>query len=141
MNLWRSIINRNQYCCMPGCRGSSSSDTKLKFFRFSKSPVWQVSWFLLKICEECSCLFMEHVASYNGFYAPKILIFNSEFSDSVLLFGIVILILHLPNALLNTVTLFSCFHWIDKGMCVFDYIHCSQLGSLPVIWVTNHLAW
>ena len=79
--------------------------------------------------------------SYNGFYAPKIFIFYSEFSDSVLLFDIVILIQHIPNALLMSVTLCSCFCRIDKGMCVIDYIHCSQLGSLPVIWVTNQLAW
>jgi len=38
--------------------------------------------------------------SYNGSYAPKIIIFNSEFSDGVLLLDIVILILHIPNALL-----------------------------------------
>ena len=52
------------------------------------------------ICEECSCLFIEQTLSYNGSYAPKIHIFNSEFSDSVLLFDTVILILHIPNALL-----------------------------------------
>jgi len=60
--------------------------------------------------------------------APKIIIFNSEFRDSVLLFDIVTLILHVPNALLISVTLCSCFCRIDKGMCVIDYIHCSQLG-------------
>ena len=38
--------------------------------------------------------------SYSGSYAPKIIIFNSEFSDGVLLLDIVILILHIPNALL-----------------------------------------
>jgi hypothetical protein len=88
---------------------------------------------VLKLCEECSCLFIEHTESYNGSYAPKILIFNSEFSDSVMLFDTVILILHIPNALLISVTLCSCFHRIDKGICAVDYIHCSQLGSLPVI--------
>ena len=36
--------------------------------------------------------------SYNGSYAPKVIIFNSEFSDSVLLFDSVMLILHIPNA-------------------------------------------
>ena len=71
--------------------------------------------------------------SYNGSYAAKIIIFNSEFSDSVLLLDIVILILHIPNALLISVTLYSCFHRIDKGMCVIDYIQCSRFGSLPVI--------
>jgi len=50
------------------------------------------------ICEECSCLFIEQTVSYNGSYAPKILIFNSEFSDNVLLFDIVILFLHKCNA-------------------------------------------
>ena len=35
-------MNRNQYCCVPGCRGSSSN-TKLKFFRFPHSPVRQVN--------------------------------------------------------------------------------------------------
>jgi len=86
---------------------------------------------VLKIYEEC--MFIEHTVSYNGSYAPKIFIFNSEFSDSVLLFDIVILILHIPNALLIFVALCSCFRRIDKRMCVIDYIHCSQLGSLPVI--------
>ena len=100
-----------------------------------------VSWFVLKICEECSYLFIGHTMSYNGSYAPKIIIFNSEFSDSVLLLDIVILILHIPNALLISLTLYSCFHRIDKGMCLIDYKHCSRLGSLPVIWVTNWLAW
>ena len=71
--------------------------------------------------------------SHNGSYAPKIIIFNSEFSDGVLLFDIVILILHIPNAVLFSVTLCSCFRRIDKGMCVIDHIYCSQLGSLPVI--------
>ena len=71
--------------------------------------------------------------SYNGSYAPKIIIFNSEFSDSVLLLDIVILILHIPNALLISLTLYSCFHRIDKGMCLTDYKHCSRLGLLPVI--------
>ena len=52
------------------------------------------------MCEECSSLFIEHTVSYNGSYAPKIIIFNSEFSDGVLLLDIVILILHIPNALL-----------------------------------------
>jgi len=76
---------------------------------------------------------MEQTVSYNGSYAPKILIFNSEFNDSVLLFDIVILILHICNALLISVTLCSCFRTIDKQMCVIDYIHCGQQGSLPVI--------
>jgi hypothetical protein len=40
----------------------------------------------------------------NGTYAPKINIFDLEISDSVLLFGIVILILDIPNALLISVT-------------------------------------
>ena len=71
--------------------------------------------------------------SYNGSYAPKVIIFNSEFSDSVLLFDSVMLILHIPNALLTPVTLCSCFHRIDKAVCVIHYIRCSQLGSLPVI--------
>ena len=44
-----------------------------------------VSCFMLMICEECSCLFIEQTVSYNGSYAPKIYIFNSEFSDPVLL--------------------------------------------------------
>jgi hypothetical protein len=55
------------------------------------------------ICEECSSLFIEETVSNNGTYAPKIHIFNSEFIDSVLLFYIVILILHIPNALLISV--------------------------------------
>ena len=59
------------------------------------------------IREECSCLFIEETVSYNGPYAPKILIFNSEFSDSVLLFDIVILFLHICNALLISVILCS----------------------------------
>jgi len=80
---------------------------------------------VLKICEECSCLFIEHTMSYNGSYVPKIIIFNSEFSDSVLLFDSVILILHIPYAVLISVTLCSCFCRIDKGMCIIDYIHCS----------------
>jgi hypothetical protein len=83
---------------------------------------------VLKMCEECSYLFIEHTESYNGSYAPKILIFNSEFSDNVLLFDIVILILHIPNALLISATLCSCFHRIDKGICAVVYMHCSQLG-------------
>ena len=81
------------------------------------------------MCEECSCLFIEYAVSYNGSYAPKIRIFSSQLNDSVILFDIVILILHIPNAF----TLCSCFRKIDKGMCVIDYIHCSQLCSLPVI--------
>jgi len=83
---------------------------------------------VLKIREECSCLFIEHTVSYNGSYAPKIIIFNSEFSDGVLLFDIVVLILHIPNALLISLTFCSYLHRIDKGICVIDYIHCSQLG-------------
>jgi hypothetical protein len=55
---------------------------------------------MLMTCEECSCLFIEQTLSYNGTYAPKIHIFNSAFSDSVLLFDIVTLILHIRNALL-----------------------------------------
>jgi len=39
-------------------------------------------------------------------------IFNSEFSGSILIFDIVILILHIPNALLISVTLCSCFRRI-----------------------------
>jgi len=62
---------------------------------------------------------------YNGSYAPKIIIFNSEFSDSVLLLNIVILVLHIPNALLISLTLYSCFHRSDKGMCLIDYKYCS----------------
>ena len=58
--------------------------------------------------------------SYNGSYAPKRIIFNSELSDSELLLDIVILILHIPKALLISVTLYSCFHRIDEGMCVID---------------------
>ena len=69
--------------------------------------------------------------SYNGSYGPKIHIFNSELS--VLLFDIVTLILHICNALLISVTLCSCFRRIDKRICVIDYIHCSQHGSVPVI--------
>jgi len=88
---------------------------------------------VLKICAECSCLFVEHTLSYNGSHAPEILIFNSEFSDSVLLFDTVILILHISNALLISATLCSCLCRIDIGKCVTDYVHCSQLGSLPVI--------
>ena len=84
---------------------------------------------MLIICEEFSCLFIEQTVSYNGSYAPKILIFNSEYGDSVLLFDIVILTLHIPNALLISVTLCSCF----PSKNVIDYIHCSQHGSLPVI--------
>jgi len=78
--------------------------------------------------------------SYNGSCALKILIFNSEFCGSVLLFGIVILTVHISYALLISVTLCTCFRRIDKRMCVIDYIHCSQQGSLHVIWVTNQLA-
>jgi len=78
-------------------------------------------------------VFIGKKVSYNGSYAPKVHIFNSELSDSVLLFDIVILILHIHNALLISVTLCSCFRRIDKRMCVIDYIHCSQHGSLPVI--------
>jgi hypothetical protein len=37
MNVWRSIMNPKQYCCVPGCRGSSSR-TKLKFFRLPSNP-------------------------------------------------------------------------------------------------------
>jgi hypothetical protein len=42
--------------------------------------------------------------SHNGSCTLKIHIFNSEFSDGVLLFDIVILILHIPNALLISVS-------------------------------------
>jgi hypothetical protein len=59
---------------------------------------------MLIICEESSCLFIEQTVSYNGNYSPKIHIFNSEFGDSVLLFDIVFLILHIVNALLISVT-------------------------------------
>jgi hypothetical protein len=76
-----------------------------------------------------------------GPYAPKILIFKSEFSGSVLLFCIVNVILHKPSALLISVTLCSCFRIIDKRMCVIDYINRSLHGWLPVIWVTNRLEW
>ena len=72
------------------------------------------------IREECSCLFIEQTVSYNGTYAPKIHIFNSEFSNCVLLFDIVIFILHIPNAVLISVALCSCFRKIDKRMCVID---------------------
>ena len=96
---------------------------------------------MLLIREECSYLFIEQAVSYNGSYAPKIQFFSSEFNDSILLFDIVILILHISNALLISVTLYSCFRWIDRRMCVIDYIHCRQHGWLPVIWVTNQLAW
>jgi hypothetical protein len=85
-------------------------------------------------------LFIEQTVSYNGPYAPKIHVFNSEFRDSVLLFDIVILILHATNALLISVILCSFFRQNDKRMCVIDYIHCSIHGSLPIIWVTNQLA-
>ena len=84
---------------------------------------------MFMICKECRCLFIERTVSYNGSYALKIFIFNSEFSDGVLLFDDVILILHIPNALLISVTLCSCFRRNDKRMCVTDYIHCSQHGS------------
>ena len=60
---------------------------------------------MLMICEECSCLFIEQIVSYNGSYAPKIHIFSSEFCDNVLLFDIVILILHISNALLTLILL------------------------------------
>ena len=46
---------------------------------------------MLMICEERSSLFIEQTVSYNGSYAPKIHIFNSEFSDGVLLFDIFVL--------------------------------------------------
>ena len=46
-------------------------------------------------------MFIEQTVPYNGTCAPKIHILNSEFGDSVLLFDIVILILHIPNALLT----------------------------------------
>ena len=64
---------------------------------------------MLLIREECSYLFIEQAVSYNGSYAPKIQFFSSEFNDSILLFDIVILILHISNALLISVTLYSCF--------------------------------
>jgi hypothetical protein len=70
---------------------------------------------------------------YNASCALKILIFNSEFSDSVLLLGIVIFTVHIPYALLISVTLCSCFRRTEKRMCVIDYIYCSQHGSLLVI--------
>ena len=60
-------------------------------------------------------------------------IFHSKFSDSVQIFDIVILILHIPNALLISVTLCSYFCRIDKRICVTDHMHCSQHGPLPVI--------
>jgi len=46
-------------------------------------------------CEECSCLFIEQTVSYYVFYAPKILIFISEFKDNILLIDIVIVIVHI----------------------------------------------
>ena len=52
---------------------------------------------MLRKCEECSCI--EQTVSYNGSYAPKFIILNSELSDSTLLFDI-ILILHIRNVLL-----------------------------------------
>jgi hypothetical protein len=63
-----------------------------------------------------------------GLIHQKYLFLNSEFGDRVLLFDIVILIQHIPNALLIYVTLYSCFRRIDRRMCVIDYIHCSQHG-------------
>jgi hypothetical protein len=78
-------------------------------------------------------MFIEQTVSYNGSYAPKIHIFNSEVSGSVMLFDTVILIVHLLNALLISVTLYSCLLRIGKRMCVIDYIHCSQHVSLPAI--------
>ena len=85
----------------------------------------------IKLTKEFTCLFIAQTVSHNGSYAPKIHIFNSEFSDCVPLFDIVIL--HIPNALLNTVTLCSCFRQIDKRVYVIDYLHCCLYGSLPVI--------
>ena len=41
---------------------------------------------------------------------------NSEFSDRVVLFVVVILIQRIPNALLISVTLYSCFRRIDRRM-------------------------
>jgi len=74
------------------------------------------------IYEECSCLFIEQTVSYNGSYAPKVHIFNSEFNYSVLLFDMVILILHIRNALLISVTLCSCFRRSDKTN-VCNWLH------------------
>jgi hypothetical protein len=87
------------------------------------------------ICEEFSSLFTERTVNYeyNGTYAQKIHIFNSEFSDSVLLYDIVILILHITNASLPCVSLCSCFRRTDKTVRVTDHKHCSQHGSLPAI--------
>jgi len=48
------------------------------------------------IREECSCLFIEQTASYSGSYAKKS-IFLIHNSVIVVLFGIVILILHITN--------------------------------------------
>jgi len=56
--------------------------------------------------------------SYSGSYARKIYILNSEFSDMVLLFDIVILIQHIPNDLLISLTFYSCFHGTDRRICV-----------------------
>jgi len=53
-----------------------------------------------------------------GLMHQKYSFFNSEFNDSALLFDTVILILHIHNALLISVTLCSCFCRIDKQMCV-----------------------
>jgi hypothetical protein len=72
---------------------------KIEILQISKQSC-TVSSFLLKIREECSCLFIERTVSLNGSYARKIRIFNSELNDTVLLFDTVILILHLHNALL-----------------------------------------
>jgi len=58
-------------------------------------------------------VFIEQTVSCNGPCAPKIHILNSEFGDSVLLFDTGILILHIPNAVLISVTLCSCFRRID----------------------------
>jgi len=82
---------------------------------------------MLMICEECSCLFIEQT-SYNGSYARKIHILNSEFSNRVLLFDIVILIQHIPNDLLISVTFYSCFCQTDRRMCVIEYIHLTERG-------------
>jgi hypothetical protein len=86
-----------------------------------------------------AAVFIEQTWSYNESYAPKIHTSNSEFSDGVLLFDIVILILHIPNALLICYFMHLLLSDLQKN--VVDYIHCSLHGSLPVIRVTNQLAW
>ena len=75
-------MNRNQYSCVPGCTGSRSN-TKFIFSRFPNNPEQEASRFVLRKCEECSCI--EQTVSYNGSYAPKFIILNSELSDSTVI--------------------------------------------------------